>query len=135
MGAALAGVAVGGASPFVLPDHPDAHLLSLLARFDEIERHVQSLFAQKTNTLEEEAAVDAATEPFKGAQSALLDEACSLSAVTLDGFRARAASLLLWDGEMQRNINRVAAGRGDDIYDDDRMIAALVRDLTAQVQR
>ena len=29
MGAALAGVAVGGAAPFVLPDHPDATLLAL----------------------------------------------------------------------------------------------------------
>ncbi len=61
------------------------------------------------------------------AQEPLLDRIVALRATTLDGFMARARTLAGWDVEATRKI-------GEDNYLNDRMLAALLRDMVGEAQ-
>ena len=109
IGAALAGVAVGGAAPFVLPDHPDAKLLSLCAELEAVQRRINGLWAWRVDGVsrstasfiedddEREAIVTALEEELWPIHLQIYD----LRATTIDGMRAKARCLLLVDGEMR----------------------------------
>ncbi len=132
--AALSGAAVaGGALVLALPSdapavavinpHSDGKLLALLAEFDILEQ--QALNAYPSNcTMAEEEAADRVAEPLREKQQALLDPICQMQARTIGGVIARARSLTLWSGG-----SWITAPDSPDGYHDQRLIAALVRDL------
>ena len=66
---------------------------------------------------------DVAIAPFQEAQEPLLERIIALRATTLDGFKARARTLALWNQDAMRQI-------GPGHYLEDRMLAALLRDMT-----
>jgi hypothetical protein len=114
--------------PIATPDaavtHPDAALLAACAAFDTLEQHYTAGFCGKDMTHSEERARDAALKPIQTAQEPLVDIITTTPAKTLDGIRAKAKSLELWDdGLIQK------AGRDDGT--DDRLLASIMRDLTA----
>ena len=104
------------------PEHPDAELLSALARFGEIEHTIWPTEGAGCRTIEEEDARARLMAPLRAEQAALVNRACALRATTLDGLRARARVLLLWDTELP-------TADAPESCIDDRMLAALIRDL------
>lgn len=103
--------------------HPDAELLSLCAQHDAIQRRIDDAYPHPA-TLELERIWDAYREPLEDEQEELIQRMIEARAVTVDGFRARATSLLLWDPDSIKLRARAASGVGDN------MLAALLRDLT-----
>ena len=124
MGAALDGVAVGGAAPFLLPDSPDAPLLAALAEFDGLEIQVAEIMRGAIDIADEEKR-EAICEPLSARQRELLDFICRTPAQTVDGIRQRAISFRLWDGG-----GHVGSEDNTDDYTDRRLLGALIRDLT-----
>jgi hypothetical protein len=104
--------------------HPDAALLAACAAFDILEHHYTAGFCGKGLTLGEECARDAALKPIQTAQVPLVDIITSTPAKTLDGIRAKAKSLELWDDGLIQQAGR-------DGGTDDRLLASIMRDLTA----
>jgi hypothetical protein len=108
-------------------ESPDAELIDLLAQFDALEREIYP-DGPLPQTIEAEDERDLAVAPLRARQDALLGRICSMRATTPAGWQARARSYLLWDNEMPQAI---AAGDDPTAYDEDRMITALIRDMTA----
>jgi hypothetical protein len=107
--------------------HPDAELLDLLSRFDALERQVAGSYS--TGGEQTPAAwnvAEATRNTWQAKQVTLLASICATPAQTLDGLRARAASLVLWDADAHA---RVVSGDDKGDYWDDRMEGALLRDL------
>ena len=129
VGAAFAGAALVIAAPTgAQPAGDDAELLAALGEFDALELR---MFPPDFHaaTIEEEHARDKRVAPLLAEQEALLDQICALRAVTPEGWRARARSLLAWDNEMSKSIAEI---HDPERYMDERMIAALVRDLAGE---
>jgi hypothetical protein len=126
--AGLAGAAATLAviAPAPASENPDAVLLDLLAQFDALERQIFP-GDPLPETIEAEDERDRAMAPLHARQQALLAQICSIRATTPAGWQARARSYLLWDNEMPKAI---AAGDDSTAYYDDRMITALIRDMT-----
>ena len=103
-------------------EHPDAELLRVLARFGHLEETIWPAGGTGCQTIEEEDDRARLVAPLRAEQAALVDHACALRAITLDGLRARAQVLLLWDTELP------TADTPESCIDD-RMLAALIRDL------
>ncbi|MGI4797511.1 MAG: hypothetical protein ACRYG8_26380 [Janthinobacterium lividum] len=100
------------APPPVAPD-PDTALLAVCAEFDAVERRRSAMFDDDTLTDEANAAI-------REEQAPLVDRLCDLQAVTIEGMRARARSLVLYDDAvMERHT----------VYTNDRLVAAVLRDL------
>ncbi len=107
---------------------PDAELLAACAEFDRLDRsHGAIVNAAKTSAEEEEA--DRLVSAMEERWQAALDAVCSLRATTVAGHRARAASLALFVGGSKRMEADAEAGG----YWDERLCAALVRDLVGEV--
>ncbi len=125
--ASLAATPVGAPGNVVVPPaadhHADAELIAVCAEFDAIERHINSHYAGGSRKIEDDEERDAAIAPFQEAQAPLLERIIALRATTLDGFMARARTLALWDLDAMRQI-------GPGHYLEDRMLAALLRDMT-----
>jgi len=125
--ASLAATPVGMPGNVVVPpvaDHrPDAALIAVCAEFDVIERHINSHYAGGSRKIEDDEERDAVIAPLQEAQRPLLDRIIALRATTLDGFMARARTLALWDPDAMRQI-------GPGHYLEDRILAALLRDMT-----
>lgn len=122
MGAALAASALPGASP---AGHPDAELLDVLARFRRVEAMLYPPEGTGCRTIAEEDARALRLAPLHAERAALADRACALRARTPDGWRARAMTLLLEDGELQvEDEPRGCVG--------DRLLYALIRDMLAE---
>jgi len=103
--------------------HPDRELIAVCAEFDAIERYINSHYAGGSRKIEDDDERDVAIAPFQEAQEPLLERIVALLATTPDGFMARARTLALWDLDAMRQI-----GPGN--YLEDRMLAALLRDMT-----
>ncbi len=103
--------------------HPDAVLLAACASFDTLERHYVAGFSGKGMTHDEEEARSDALQPIQNAQEPLVDIIAATPAKTLEGIRAKAASLSLWDaGEIEKD-------GGPDGDTNERLLASLMRDL------
>ena len=107
--------------------HPDAELLEALAHFDDLERRINLTYQPVAETFEAEDAQEALRDPLREQQKPLLERICVLCARTPDGWLARAQTLLLWDNEMPAAIEN---GAEKAEYYEDRMIIALIRDMT-----
>jgi len=128
---ALAAAPVGSPGNVVVPPvadhHPDAALIAVCAEFDAIERHIVSHYAGGSRKIEDDEERDVAIAPFQEAQAPLLERIIALRATTPDGFMARARTLALWDLDAMRQI-------GPGHYLEDRMLAALLRDMVGEAR-
>jgi hypothetical protein len=94
----------------------DAELLAVCAEFDAVEHRRNAMFDDDTLT-------DEAHEALREEQAPLVDRLCELRAATIEGMRARARSLVLYDdAAMERRT----------VYTNDRLVAALQRDLIGE---
>ncbi len=117
-----------GAEPpaqFATPTGEDGELVAACGQFDALQRQVGELFDGPAR-IEDEAERDVALRPIEAAQDALLDRLCSLRAATLEGHHARAATVALYDPDI--------LGKIDEGHIVERMVAALLRDLTAETR-
>jgi hypothetical protein len=124
---AAATLAVIAPTAAAAAESPDSELLDLLAQFDALEREIYPA-GPGAQTIQAEDERDLAMAPLRARQEALLGRICTMRATTAAGWQARARSYVLWDDEMRKAI---AAGDDPAAYDEDRMIAALIRDMTA----
>ncbi len=108
--------------------HPDRELIAVCAEFDAIERHINSHYAGGSRNIEDDEERDVAIAPFQEAQEPLLERIIALRATTPDGFKARARTLALWNQDAMRQI-------GPGHYLEDRMLAALLRDLVGEARK
>ena len=82
--------------------HPDAKLLTLCARFDEIERQSQSYYRGGVNHIVDDDERDAVLEPIREPLDNLAEKMTAIRAQTPEGQIARARSLLLWAPDLVR---------------------------------
>ena len=120
--AALAGAALAIATPSAASAHPNAELLAALAEFDALERQI---FPDPPPATIEEEVWEVWAEPLMARRRACLDRLCEMETHTLEGFRARARSLLAWDDRHMPELEKQAA-QGFWSY---RMQLALLGDL------
>lgn len=118
-GLTLAGACIGVAA---LPDDRDANLLALLAEFERLEAEIYALGAA-CETVEDEAAIDAARDRLIEAQDRLYAPIVATRAQTLAGIQARARNLPRWAPHLL--VSEPGAGW------DHQFTAALLRDLIA----
>lgn len=118
-GAAL--LALASTAAIATPVSPDAELVRLCAAFDVLERQYQEGFAG-VETGEEWDRADAAADVINEQQAPILDAICACRPSTLEGFRALANSLALWDAELLKNV----PGEGDT---NDRLAVVLFRGM------
>ncbi len=91
--------ALGGAVPAtLLPTSPDAALLADCAEADRLEREITP--GMNGKTIEEADEAERAIEPLRTAQEPLLEGVATTRAVTIEGIRAKAATLVLWDTDI-----------------------------------
>jgi len=110
-------------------DH-DAELLDLIARFDALERRINLTYQEGHPAhIEDDHERDAFKAPMEAEQEELLDRICDLEARTLQGFKARAASLILWSAEARE----AASGEAAEFWHD-RLLGALLRDITREAR-
>jgi hypothetical protein len=107
--------------------HPDHELLVLIARFDALEREVVGMISGH-ETIEAEAAADDAAKPLRAEQEDLVTRICAMPTHKMDGLRARAASLTLWDYPMRKRVAEPDDPAG---YANDRMMATMLRVILA----
>ena len=109
-----------------VPSSPDAALLVALGEFDAIEHRYQSLYPGGSRHIKDDDERDAVIRPLTEAQEPILDRACSLRARTLEGILARARTIVLQNLELDPAVDAMKEG-----YTNDRLMAALLRDLLA----
>ncbi len=98
---------------------PDAELIALCAAFDEFEQ--QRIRSHKEDG--EDDVAEAFRDGLFDKQEPLLRQIVTMRATTIEGARARARMLRLWDAELEKD------GRHEDDMWNSQMIWALVRDL------
>ncbi len=122
---APAALALAGAAAASEVHNPDAELVALCVQLDDLEREFLATdFGAMPNTPEGDHA-EAEQDRISAAQRPIVDAICARPPVTHDGAVSVARSLALLDAELFRD-------GGPDGYANDRMIAALVRVLTAR---
>ena len=101
--------------------HPDAAMLAACAAFDRLElrHHELSRLDPEVNTPEGKRIWDE-LDAIQDAEAALLSAICNARALTVDGLRAKARSLCMWDEE---------ALKGTSDYPHDCLRTSLLRDL------
>lgn len=126
--AALGG-ALGGVTPQRVSSasHPDAALLDVLARFKQLEEILYPESGTGCRTIREEEEREARLAPLYAERVALAEHACALRATTPDGWRARAATLILGREELD-------ALDAADTCLGDRLLYALIRDLVQETR-
>ena len=103
-------------------EHPDAELLAVCEQFSALELMLYPP-GLGLETIEEEHARDERNEPLNAEQSSLVEKLWDLRATTLEGFQARARSLLLWDSILTTAIENT------EDYWEQVLLHALLRDL------
>ena len=145
IGAALAGVAVGGAVPFVLPDHPDAKLLALCSEFEALQRTYNGLWAWRANGtyvagpnhIEDDDKQEDAAQAIEAETEPLHLRIFGIRAQTVDGMRAKARCLLLTSPDL-RAITDDDYGEGEHnplgiYFVTSNLLASLLQDLNGGV--
>jgi hypothetical protein len=107
------------------PDGADAELIRLCPEFDGLERQVKSYFPGGANYIRDDNERDVFIDQLWEQQKRLLDPLIEARATTLDGFRARAATLALFAQDMAE------PDPDDDVPG--QIVLALLRDLTGGV--
>ena len=97
---------------------PDARLIALCTRFDDLEHQLNRSFQEDSKS----EATEVFQDKLRERQRPLLQQIIELRATTLEGAQARAKMLHLWSPTMARNGKQGG-------YWDDMMVWALVRDL------
>ncbi len=136
MSAALAGVAVGGAAPFLLPDHPDAALLALCAEFETVQRTYNGLwtwrlgggrYVEGPNYIVDDDERDEAAGVVEDRAWEISNRIFDMHAHTIDGLRAKARCLLLANVGMRHLVTDAE----EDGEHRDFGFCAMTRDLLA----
>ena len=139
IGAALAGVAVGGAIPFVLPDHPDAKLFALCGEFEALQRRINGMWSWRVDGIsrstsafiEDDDERDIAVTAMEAQVWPIHLQIYEQRATTLEGLRAKARCLLLVDGEMRDLADETIEGTGLGLYAvTSNLLATLLQDLS-----
>ena len=126
--AAFSGFAAVAVAGFAWPDQPailaqpapDAELIALCDRFNELEREIIATYGMLDDEHEDEE--DALRAPMEQAQKPLFEKIMGLRATTIEGHRARAAMFRLWYSQLE------GEGRSEGFWAG-RMAWALVRDV------
>lgn len=122
--AILAGVAPGEAASTASPElHPDAEVLRLCNEFVAITMAIHARY-EGPHAIEDDDERDDILAPTRERERAVIDRLVALPAVTPEGLRAKAASYLLWDPDMERTAR-------DEGYHDCLLRFAIVRDAAA----
>jgi len=79
---------------------PDANLIRLCTKFDELEGRLQVMDGTFPRTAEGDAEFDGAYEMIRHEQEELLSQICALSAVTAEGALAKATTLIYFTSNM-----------------------------------
>ena len=104
----------------------DDHLIAACRALDDLERRVDAFNDPGSPSyIEDDAVRDDAIDPIEAEQVSLIDRICVTKALTMEGARARARSLLLRHKAIDPSSDALAAGRPWS----DRMVAAALRDL------
>ena len=125
-GATFAGTALVIAAPPAEAASPDAELLAVLAEHVALEKQIFPEHGPAT--IEEEEIWEVAVEPLQIRKSDCLNRLCEMETHTLEGFRARARTLLVWNNEFMRGLEQDAAAG----YVTERMLLALFRGLVGE---
>ncbi|MBB2167257.1 hypothetical protein HLH36_02605 [Gluconacetobacter aggeris] len=102
----------------------DVELIHLCREFKALEDMGRSSFPGGINHIENDADRDRYMKPICDMQEAILARICELRAVTKDAMIARAQALVAFSPDL---LDEPSAG-----YWDQRLLAALLRDMTAQ---
>ena len=102
------------------PPSADAELIAACATYDDLNRQ----FCDVCETDDDEERMYAAQRSLSARMDPVLDRICSLQATTAEGFKARGKTLAEFNPELLEDW-------GKSEYNDERMLFALVRDLTA----
>jgi hypothetical protein len=116
-----------GKPPLALGTTPsrDAELLALCEQFDELTRERSSLF-EGENRLDDQDARDAALDALTARGRPLVERLCATRAVTVEGIRAKARSLALWEPDSLHPT-------GERFWDED-LMASILADLLGSAQ-
>ena len=102
--------------------HDDTELLRLISEFIRLERAADAIWAAASDLSNDEISDQPECKSLYAAQRPLFDRIMTLRATTLEGFKARARMLHVWDKELEAEC-------GEDSGWPDRMKLALVMDL------
>ena len=105
--------------------HPDTVLLRACAAFDDLER-LQQLVGTVRLSRSAEAVEEAEADRRRQRQFGLLETILARQATTLEGVRAKAAMLYLWDGEL---------GQTDETFWNGMLVRSIVGDLLSMPDR
>ena len=125
---ALLGLATLGAMGAAPAPNPDAELLALSARYDELERKFIGLFGDGPDTFEAEAERDLQIDKIRVVQEPILDRMMELRAHTLEGVMARVRTMFLEDMQVAQRMHLHLA---ESTFVNERLHAVLMRDLAA----
>ena len=99
----------------------DAELVALCAEIATLEVQINAI-VNVCQTIEEEEA-DVVADPLRDSQKEMIERICAMRATTLAEVAARARALIAWAPDYSGKV-------GSD-YLDEKMLGALLRDLTA----
>jgi hypothetical protein len=116
--AAAAAIVAGLTTAASATPNPDAELLAACAEFVDLDRQYRAL----CDSYGAEDVPDDAAAPLERRIVFVVDRMCALRATTVEGFRARGASLVHYMPEIAKDGQE---------YINDRVLAALLRDLVA----
>jgi arginase family enzyme len=109
----------------IIPVRPDAELIAACAEFDALESQRAGVL-HGPDAIVDEAARNKLFAFIQEMQKPTLDRVCSLRATTLEGYFARARTVLLEDLELHP-AEMVESGSTNE-----RLLGALLRDLVEQ---
>jgi hypothetical protein len=120
-GAGAVAAVAGSAAAVVAAGQPDCRLIALCDEFDQLQARWLTIFDLGAGEVRTPPILADALAEIEGEQEQLLDKILTERATTLEGFRARAATLLRFDLDFL-NPDETRGWNG-------KMSAALVRDL------
>ena len=118
--------ALAPAAALAAASSPDAELIRLCGEFDALQRRILALYPEGATPIEDDNERAEAIAPLSDAQDELLDRICALRATTPAGIKARAKTLVLFVPD------KAECADDEGGYVDERMIAALLRDLVGR---
>jgi len=129
--AGTAALLVGGAAAAAISASPaladDAELLALCARAESLYRRFHDFYAGGAHPIADEDEREVALQPLYDAEEDIGHEIFNMTAKTLAAHQARARVVLAYHGDFDDFKNSVV-NHGTD----GRVLAALIRDLTAE---
>ena len=118
--------ALAPAAALAAASSPDAELIRLCGEFERAATPHHGPYSEGATPIEDDNERAEAIAPLSDAQDELLDRICTLRATTLAGIKARAKTLVLFVPDKAECADEEGG------YVDERMIAALLRDLVGR---